>query len=123
MISGIETHENGARNIEIDENTVAEDELSKNTVPNDHVQDFNVPLDTSSLAEESLINSHNMMDEDNPQIKSSRELMKKMVANRRNKKLIKKISVDSVKNLPMDHTLISVREYLIAWREILLRKP
>ena len=123
MISGIETHENGARNIEIDENTVAEDELFKNTVPNNHVQDFNVPLDTSSLAEESLINSHNMMDEDNPQIKSSRELMKEMVANRRNKKLIKKISVDSVKNLPMDQTLISVREYLIAWREILLRKP
>ena len=123
MISGIETHENGARNIEIDENTVAEDELFKNTVPNDHVQDFNVPLDTSSLAEESLINSHNMTDEDNPQIKSSRELMKEMVANRRNKKSIKKISVDSVKNLPMDQTLISVREYLIAWREILLRKP
>ena len=75
MSSGIETHENGVSNIEIDENTVAENELPKNTVPNDHVQDFNVCPNTPSSVEESSINSQNVTDKDNPQVKSSREQM------------------------------------------------
>ena len=78
--SAMETHEDGASYIEIDENTVAEDELSKNTVPNNHVQDFKVSPNTSLSVEESSINSHNVTDEDNPQVKSSREQIKEMLA-------------------------------------------
>ena len=69
MSFSVETHETGASYIEIDKNTVAEDELSKDTVPNDHVKDFNVSPNTSLSVEESSINSHNMADENNLQVK------------------------------------------------------
>ena len=123
--SGIETYENEESNIEIGENTAAEDELSKNTVPNDHAQDFNVSPNTSSSVEESSINSHNVTDEDNPQVKSSREHMKEMLANRRDKKLTEKFQLIVANFFRMNQTLIFVREYLIAWRNktILLTKP
>ena len=87
MSSGVETHKKGASNIEIDENTVAEGEPSKNTVSNYRVQDFNFLPNASLSLKESSINSHNMTDEDNPQVKSSREQIKEMLANRRDKKL------------------------------------
>ena len=125
MSSGIETHEKGKSNIQIDGNTVAEDELSKNTVPNDHAQDFNVSPNTSSSVEESSINSHNVTDEDNPQVTSSREHMKEMLANRGDKKLTEKFQLIVANFFRMNQTLIFVREYLIAWRNktILLTKP
>ena len=61
------------------------------------MQDFDVSPNISSSVEESSINSHNVTDEDNPQVKSSREHMKEMLANRRDKKLAKKTPVDSGK--------------------------
>lgn len=71
--SGIETHENGACNIEIYKNIGAEGGLSKNGVSNDHVQDFNVSLNQSLSVEKSSINKHNVTDEGNLQVKSSNQ--------------------------------------------------
>ena len=51
--------------------------------------------------------------------------MKEMLANRCDKKSTKVFPVDSGKSICMIQTLITVREYLIAWRSktILLTKP
>ena len=59
--------------------------MLKNTVSNDNVQDFNVAPNISSSVEESSVNFHNVTDEDNPQVKSSKEQMKEMLRNRRDK--------------------------------------
>ena len=47
--------------------------MSKSIVLNDHVQDYNVSPNTSSSVGESSINSHNEVNGDNTQVKSSSE--------------------------------------------------
>ena len=80
------------------------------------MQDFSISPNTSSSVEKSSINSHNVTDEDNQQVKSSREQMKEMLANRRDKKLTKKIEVDKGKKSSHESDL-DFRERILARME------